>query len=60
MNGFFIWNCLMLLICLLNWYSITRDHAPVYLKMLMFFFVLIVGLITALSYGTGPFSGKDN
>lgn len=59
MNGYFIFNLIMLLFCTFNFYSInTNSYAPAWAKLLLGFFVILVGAFTAMSYGDGPLSGS--
>lgn len=57
MNGFFIFNLTMLVICLINFVIVSRnDYAPLWVKILVFLMIIMVAIITALSYGSGPLS----
>lgn len=59
MNGFFIWNLAMLAFCFFNVITITAmgEDAPMWGRIAVYGGFLVVALICALSYGTGPLSG---
>lgn len=58
MNGFFIFNLVMLVICIINFvFVMANAYAPTWSKSLLFFFVLVTAFITAASWGSGPLAG---
>lgn len=52
MNGYFIWNLFMTLICAFNYCTVQRNpFAPAWGKALLFFLMLMMMALTAMSYG---------